>query len=589
MYTTTKLFLALALLVSVSAQAQELGIMELGRYTDGRVEALEIVTYDSASARIFITNAASDSIDIVDVSNPAQPALVGHIDVLSYGGGVNSVVSLGNGYLAAAIEANVKQQPGSIVFYDVNGAYVTHVTVGALPDMVTVSPDGRTVVCANEGEPSDDYLTDPEGSVSIIDISGGVANVSQTDVTTVSLAGITINNIAGALLKPNTPIANDLEPEYIAIDPTSTVAIVVCQENNVLIGIDLATGTINDAYGMGFKDHSAAGNGLDASNRDNGINIQNWPVKGIYQPDAIGVYVANSDFFIVTANEGDARDYGGYSSEVRIKDLTLDPTAFPNAAALQADTALGRLNSFTPDMIGDTDGDGDIDELYSYGARSFSIFDESGNLVYDSGDDFEQHIAANYPSFFNCNDGLASEQDARSDDKGPEPEALALGQIDSRTYAFIGLERQGGIMVYNITDPQNVSFVTFVNSYDVANGTMTDIAPEGLVFVPAHKSHTGTHLLIASHEVSGTTTLFEIAYLTPTTSLKAKANFKIFPNPTAEALIQLEVPMNVSVFNALGQPVGRYENVQTINTASWAAGTYLLRNDEGATQRFIKL
>lgn len=586
MYKIFTLFAGALLLLGASVQAQELSITELGRYTDGRVEALEIVTYDSASARIFITNAASDSIDIVDVSDPSQPMLIGHIDVLSYGGGVNSVVSLGNGHIAAAIEANVKQNPGKIVFYDVNGAYVHDVMVGALPDMVTVSPDGRKVVCANEGEPADDYLTDPEGSVSIIDISAGIQNAT---VTNVSLAGLALSNPSGALIKPNTPLENDLEPEYIAIDANSAVAFVACQENNVLMGIDLATGAINLAVGLGFKDHSLPGNGFDASNRDNGINIQNWPVKGIYQPDAIATYYVGTAAYIVTANEGDARDYGGYSSEERIKDLTLDPTAFPNAADLQSDDSLGRLNSFTPDMIGDTDGDGDIDELYSYGARSFSIFDASGNLVYDSGDDFEQYIAANYPSFFNCNDGLASEQDARSDDKGPEPEALTIGQIGSRTYAFIGLERQGGIMVYNITDPQNVTFVTFVNSYDVTNGTMTDIAPEGLVFVPAHKSHTGSHLLIASHEVSGTTTLFEIADLTPTTSLKAKENFKIFPNPSAEALIQLEVPMNVSVFNALGQPVGRYENAQTINTASWAAGTYYFLSDEGATQCFIKL
>lgn len=586
MYRITRLLVALALFISTAAQAQELGITELGRYTDGREDALEIVTYDSASARIFITNAASDSIDIVDVSDPTQPVLIGHIDIESYGGGVNSVIALGNGYLAAAIEAYVKQDSGKIVFYDINGTYVHDVTVGALPDMVTVSPDGTKVVCANEGEPDDDYLNDPEGSVSIIDISAGILNAT---VTHVGFVGLTLNNAAGALLKPNTPIEKDLEPEYVAIDSSSSIAVVVCQENNVLITIDLNTATITNAVGLGFKDHSLPGNAFDASNRDNGINIQNWPVKGVYQPDAIGTYYAGGMRYTVTANEGDARDYDGYSSEERIKDLPLDPTAFPNAAMLQSDSMLGRLNSFTPDMIGDTDGDGDLDELYSYGGRSFSIFDASGHLVYDSGDDFEQYIAANYPSFFNCNDGLASKQDARSDDKGPEPEALAVGQIGTRTYAFIGLERQGGIMVYNITDPQNVAFVTFVNSYDVAAGTMTDVAPEGLVFVPGHKSHTGTHLLIASHELSGTTTLFEIADLSSTSGAQVVDTFSVFPNPTAEALIQLEAPMNVSVFNALGQPVGRYENTQTINTADWPAGTYVFVNDEGATQRFIKL
>ena len=252
------------------------------------------------------------------------------------------------------------------------------------------------------------------------------------------------------------------------------------------------------------------GNGFDASNQDNGINIQNWPVKGAYQPDAIDYYSVNNTSYLVTANEGDARDYDGYSAEVRMDDLTFDPTAFPNAATLQTNDNLGRLKTFTEDVIGDTDGDGDVDELYAYGARSFSIWDQDGNLVWDSGDDFEQYIAANHPTFFNCNDGLASEMDDRSDDKGPEPEAVTVGQIGNSYYAFIGLERQGGVMVYDVTDPTTPSFVNFIQTYDTTSGTMTDIAPEGLVFVPADESHNGENLLIVSSEVSGTVAIYEL-------------------------------------------------------------------------------
>jgi hypothetical protein len=565
----------------------QLTVNLLGRYTDGRIEALEIATYDSASARIFITNAATDSIDIVDISNANSPVLVGHIDVLSYGGGVNSVVALGNGYLAAAIEADPNQNLGKVVFYDTNGNFVAQVTVGALPDMITVTPDGTKVLTANEGEPNDAYDNDPEGSISIIGISGGVPNVTQNDVTTLNFANAPAT-IAGSLLKPNTTYQYDLEPEYIAINQSSTLAAVICQENNVLIMVDLTTNSITNYYGLGFKDHSLAGNGFDASNLDS-INIKTHPVKGVYQPDAIYAYTVNGNTYIVSANEGDARDYDGYSSQTRIKNLVLDSLAFPDAELLQQDSALGRLNSFTADMIGDTDGDGDVDELYSYGARSFSIWDTNGQLVWDSGDDFEQYIAANFPTFFNCDDGLASEMDARSDDKGPEPEAITVGQIGTRFYAFIGLERQGGIMIYDVTDPTAPTMVDFVQSYDVATGTMTDIAPEGIVFIPASKSHTNTNLLLVSHEVSGTTAIYEVQDPSSTRSIKTGRTFKVFPNPSTEGMVYFETVKTIRVFDMLGNQIETVTNTNQINTAVWAAGTYIFVDETGATQRFVKL
>ncbi len=672
----------------------------LGRYTDGRDGACEISAYDSTTAQLFITNSESDSIDIVSIQNPQAPALIGGVDVTLYGGGVNSLVNIGNGYIAAAIEDTNAQAPGKVVFFDINGLYINEVTVGVLPDMITVTEDKSKVITANEGEPNDDYDVDPLGSVSVIDISGGITNVTQADVTTLDFTSyngqesglraqgalifgkqpiatptdlffseysegsssnkyIEIYNGTGssvdlsnyvimqnsnggpwdeytdvlsgtladgdvyvianssaspsilaeadltgsgicffngddarALIKvigtdtticdfigdfPNDPgsgwnvagvtngtqnhtlvrknwvnkgndnwslsagsnvfdsewivypqdsivslgshslvstkhssVAEDLEPEYVTTDENSATAYVVCQENNAIAIIDLTTLTLDTIVGLGFKDFNLPGNGFDASNQDNGINIQNWPVKGAYQPDAIDYYSVNNTSYLVTANEGDARDYDGYSAEVRMDDLTFDPTAFPNAVTLQTNDNLGRLKTFTEDVIGDTDGDGDVDELYAYGARSFSIWDQDGNLVWDSGDDFEQYIAANHPTFFNCNDGLASEMDDRSDDKGPEPEAVTVGQIGNSYYAFIGLERQGGVMVYDVTDPTTPSFVNFIETYDTTSGTMTDIAPEGLVFVPADESHNGENLLIVSSEVSGTVAIYEI-------------------------------------------------------------------------------
>ena len=554
-----KSILFLALATSVMAHAQTIQITELGRFIDGEDGACEISTYDSTTTRLFITNADTDSIEMVDISDPTSPQFVGNIDILSYGGGINSVVSLNNGFIAAAIEANTKQDPGKIVFYDVMGNFVKDVTVGALPDMITVTNDGNKVIVANEGEPNDDYTVDPEGSISIIDISGGVSNVSQSNVTTIDFTGAPAS-IPGALNKPSTSWADDLEPEYIAVSEDSKTAAVVCQENNVLIFLNLENETITSYKGLGFKDHSLPENMLDASNRDSGINLKNWDVKGVYQPDAIAAYTVNGKTYYVSANEGDARDYDGYSSEVRIKDLTLDPTAFPNAASLQLDSNLGRLKTFTADMIGDNNNDGMIDELYSYGARSFSIWDDNGDQVYDSGDDFETYIKDNHPSFYNCDDGLADEMDSRSDDKGPEPEAVIVGKVGQRFYAFIGLERQGGIMVYNVTDPMNPSFETFIHTFDEASGEMTDIAPEGIIFIHKDESHTGKYMLIVSNEVSGTVTIYDINDPIASTSELGveKQAIDMYPNPTNGVInVYFETKYNKNIHYQLLDVTGR--------------------------------
>lgn len=590
-----KLLLSATLLSSVLGYSQSITITEIGRHNDSRDGACEISTYDFGSKKIFVTNAASDSIDIIDVSFPSSPVKVGGINVLTYGGGVNSVVTLNNGYFAAAIQAPVKQDTGFVVFFDTAGNFVSSVKVGALPDMITATKDGNKLLVANEGEPSDDYLTDPIGSIGIIDISGGISGLSQTDVTLLFFDNAP-TSIPGSIKKPGTTFSVDLEPEYIATNESSTKAAVVCQESNVFILLDLVNDTILSYKGLGFKDHSIVGNGMDVSNRDGKIQINNWPVKGIYQPDAISSFTVNGETYWISANEGDGRDYSGYSSEVRIKDLTLDPTAFPTANILQNDTNLGRLKTFTPDMVGDIDNDGDVDELYSYGARSFSIWDSVGNLVWDSQDEIEQYMKANHASFFNCDDGLASDQDSRSDDKGPEPEAITVGVMNNTTYAFIGLERQGGILVYDISNPLSPVFNQYVHTMDTNSGEMIDIAPEGLVFVSPTESHTGKAMLIVSNEVSGTTTIYEIEVATNVSLTETKEiDFSVFPNPTS-AYISYEgsfVPSLIKVMDAKGNILRIERNtVNTISLEGLNSGIYFLqfigKKNELVTKRIIK-
>ena len=386
--------------------------------------------------------------------------------------------------------------------------------------MLTFTKNGKKVLVANEGEPNGYYTVDPEGSVTIIDLKKGVHSPTAKQVTFEKFNKFKDDLIEDGvrIFGPNASVAQDLEPEYIAIGPYGKFAYVALQENNAIAVINIKYARCERIYSLGLKDHSLAGNALDASNKDDMINITNWPVFGMYQPDAIAAYKFHGLPFLVTANEGGARDYDGYSEEARIKDLSLDTTVF-DKTDLQDDENLGRLKTTT--ALAETNEKDEYTKLFSYGARSFSIFSLSGHLIYDSGDDFETIIAEQFPDDFNSTNDENDSFDNRSDDKGPEPEALALGKIKGKTYAFIGLERMGGIMMYDITNPFETAFVTYTNnrhfSVEIVDEDNPDyeapgdLGVEGIVFVSKAKSPINQPLLITSNEVSSTVTIFKIS------------------------------------------------------------------------------
>jgi hypothetical protein len=496
--------------------APRIALRPLGTYSTGVFEAgaSEIVSYDAGSRRLFVVNAQAARVDILDISDPAAPQLVGAIDVTPYGAVANSV-SAHDGELAVAVEAAVKTDPGKVAFFDVQGRFLSAVTVGALPDLVTFTPDGRYVLTANEGEPLDDYSVDPEGSISVIRVRRGGAHVTQADVRTAGFAAFNGRPLPPSVrvFGPGATVAQDFEPEYITVSEDSRLAWVTLQENNAIAFVDVAGARVLGVQGLGFKDHARAGKGIDASDRDGGIQIHNWPVRGLYLPDAIAVFQAHGLPYLLMANEGDTRAYSAFDEEARVGGLALDPTAFPDAAALQASSALGRLK--VTNTLGDDDGDGDHDRLFSFGGRSFSIRNAFGHLVFDSGDQLERVTAAALPADFNSDNTEHDSFDSRSDDKGPEPEGVAVGVVHGRTYAFIGLERVGGIAVYDVTNPRSPVFVEYVNTRDFSGapeaGTAGDLGPEGLAFIPASDSPNGRPLLAVGFEISGTTTIFEIA------------------------------------------------------------------------------
>ncbi len=496
-----------------------LSLAALGTYATGIFDegAAEISAYDPRSKTLFVVNGRDRAVDMLDISDPVHPVQVGSIDVSPYGQAPNSVATH-DGLVAVAVEAAIKQDPGKVVLFDASGDFLKAFAVGALPDMVTFTPDGRFVLCANEGEPNDDYTIDPEGSVSIVDLSRGLprAKVRTADFQRFNRKKDAL--VAGGvrIFGPNATVAQDLEPEFISVLPNSPYAWVSLQENNAIARIHIRSGRVMDILPLGVKDYGLPGNGLDASDKDGSIHIQPYDrLFGMYMPDAIEAYPYKGDTYIVTANEGDARDYDAFGEEARIRELTLDPGVFPDAGTLQADDLLGRLTVTT--TLGDTDGDGDVDRLFAFGARSFTIFKATRKglvPVYDSGDQFEQIIAAALPKDFNADNDENGSFDSRSDAKGPEPEGLVVGTIGNRTYAFIGLERVGGIMVYDITRPYAAQFVTYLNNRDftgdAATGTAGDLGPEGITFIPARQSPDGHPMLAVANEVSGTTTLYRI-------------------------------------------------------------------------------
>lgn len=368
-------------------------------------------------------------------------------------------------------------------------------------------------------ERDSDTDADAEKFIFEVDLTGAT-NILGTELSTATgentaLESMTPDDLAEMEIQPvtktqvlNLPsigyLAGD-KPEGLALLPDGSLAVINDNDFGLLDEEIPGDGSVpfnpdptQTVLGLIEFDKS---NGLDPSDTD-GIDIGNQPVFGLYQPDAIAAYEVDGATYYVTANEGDARD-----EDERVEDLELDPDAFPNAAELQTDDAIGRLEVSTID--GDINGDGDYDRLVSYGGRSFSIRDAKGNIVFDSGDDFAQITAEQVPEIFNSN-GTVDSFDERSDAKGAEPEGVVVGKIDDKTYTFVGLERTGGIMVYDISQPAESEFVQYINPIDEETGDALDLAPEGLEFIPAEESPNRTPLLTVSNEVSGTVSVYQI-------------------------------------------------------------------------------
>jgi hypothetical protein len=503
------------------APTNELNFEFLTSFSNGvsGTNSAEIVTFDPTTDRLYIANSIGTKLDIVNFSNPANPSLLNSISLTPYGN-INSVVAH-NGVVALAIENTNPQANGSVLFLNADGTFISQVEVGPMPDMITFNRDYTKILTANEGEPNSDYSIDPEGSVSIVDLTPGYASLTNSNVTTV---GFTAYNGQETALRAqgirvfttSASVAQDFEPEYIAVSDDNTKAYVTLQENNALMTIDLTTNTITALTALGYSSYgTGSGNGLDASDQSGAVLITgDLPIKGAYMPDAMTFKTIGNQGYIFTANEGDSREFGSVTDANRLSSSTfntLDAAAFPDAYILRNNKFLGRLNALK--YSGDTDGDGDYDEIHVMGGRSFSIFNPNdGSLVWDSKDIIEQ-ITSNHPTFgaiFNASNsegtpGLKN----RSDDKGPEPEGITVQTIYGKNYAFVSLERIGGVMIFNVDVPTNPVFVGYANNRSTSVSG-PDLGAEGIIFIPAAQSPSGNDILILANEVSSTLSVYQI-------------------------------------------------------------------------------
>lgn len=459
---------------------------EIANVDLGGVASAEIAAYDPLSKRLFVVNNESTAkVEVLDLAAYPTVTKLTPIDVSALGGVANSVAVSG-GKLAIALEATNKQANGSVLVINTSTlAVIQQITVGALPDMVTFSPDGTYIVTANEGEPNASYTTDPAGSVSIINTTDGY---SVRTLGFESFTGSLPQLAAGGfrVFGPNASLAQDIEPEYVTIAPDSKKAWVTLQENNGIAEVDLVSGVITHIYPLGTKDYNLSQHAIDPSDRDTKISLAPWPVQSFYLPDAIAHFTAAGGGYLITANEGDAREYSAFDEQVRVGSLTLDPARFPNAASLKQNTALGRLR--VTRTAGNTNGV--YQTLYGFGSRGFSIYSAAtGERVYDSDKSLEERVIA-----ANLYD------DERSDDKGVEVEGVTVGIVNGKPIAFVGMERADAVAVYDVSDPKSPQFLQLFKTGD---------APEGVLFVPAQQSPNGRSLLIVSSEEDGTVRLYQ--------------------------------------------------------------------------------
>jgi len=499
----------------------------------------EVVSFDPNTNRLLSTTSLAGINHQIDAYSllangtltPATPTFLNSVFGAANTSSISSVYSDSRGFGVATVIPTAKGASdfGRLAFFDPSTGTVFHtVDLGYHPDHVSSTPDGTKLLIANEGEYGSTDSAVPEavnraGSVTVVDLSSvtsgnfltqipslGATNVATYEFTAPNLAvGVTIDGTRNNrldTLSVKTADAADIEPEFITA--TNDKAFITLQENNAIATLNL-TGPDVGKY-TAINNLGTITTVIDASDRDpqNGgttaINI-NDTVAGLPMPDTIVSFSKGGVTYLATANEGDNRvddadRVRGASAGIDTTDGGLGDVFY--SGSLSSSAGIGRL--YLSNIDGNVDGDGAIDVPTTIGTRSFSIYNSAnGTRVFDSGSMIEEYSRLNDPTTFNLDveDDSISQIDKRSDNKGPEPEALAFGSIDGRDFIFLGAERQNGIYQFDVTDFSNISIVGYFNTFTSGLDSGGDfISPETIRFIAASDNITGQNLLIVGYE-----------------------------------------------------------------------------------------
>jgi LPXTG-motif cell wall-anchored protein len=486
----------------------------------------EIVKYNADNQKFYVINGYGQTIDIVslkDLTSSTQEqqlqkeksiniADAVNTDTFTYGDLTSIDINPSKDMIVAAVQDEDYTKNGKIVVLNYDGEIQKTYDTGVQPDMVKMTADGKYILSANEAEPRGGLEgPDPEGSITIVETETGKVTQVKFDDQTVIEDDVHIRNNG-----TKADAIRDLEPEYMDLSKDGSKAFITLQENNAIATIDIQAGKVKSVKSLGYKDHSLPGNELDAA-KNGKIELETLPILGAYMPDSISYVNIGGTDYLVTANEGDATEWPeeeptflNIADFKDVKDtITLNSDLFKGMTAVEAQAAFDRMKGSNDYKKLEVLTDRGNDAIYTLGGRSFSIWKaDTMELVYDSRSEFETITAERYPDVFNwSNDD--DEFEKRSSKKGPEPEDVKVGMIGNQLYAFVGLERMGGVMTYNISNPENAEFANYINNRDFSQAIAGDVAPEGLDFITAELSPTGRPLVLVGNEVSGTVSVLE--------------------------------------------------------------------------------
>ncbi len=550
-------------------------LMRLSRYSSGQfgVGAAASVAYYGGNRTALIANRHSNRVEVVSLTNPSTPQMTAQIDasadaasVLGRAMGAVAAVAayddvdatMDRDRIAVTVMGAGRADNGAVVIYKAaDRSRVTVLQTGVGPEAVSFSQDGRFVITADKGAPAPDYSVDPEGSISVVDLTPTPVAPATTAPPAISVLDFRAFNLSGITPIPATSREAEIQPDVRFtnrsgatraqdFDPGSVTtavnarAYISLQQNNAIATVALAPARIETIVGLGSKDFNTSTSGMDASDQDAVDAITPRPVRGFRQPGTLVAFRNTDEVLLLTANTGAPRTLPGFDETTRAATLLLDPVVFPTAAELQQNANLGRLIVSAAEGNAPATGTGtstvpqdpDLETIFTFGARSFSIVRTTGFPIFDSGNDFERITLERLGTNFNSAADANGTGDTRSDDQGPAPRGAAIGQIDGAAFAFIGLSEAGGIMVYAMDRTlRSARFLEYKTERDFTvtasnpdgnadgapdtNLAVGDLGPAQMIFVPISASPTTDSLLIVGNAVSGTTTIYAVKPVVP--------------------------------------------------------------------------